>query len=154
VPEASRSKTGSAETSVVADPAGSPNTNLDARYGRSPQARRNNRLIVVTVAIGFVAVFTAWLVWGGLLEAPAQFEAKDTGFEIIDDSTVTVQWNFNVPEKTDARCAVHALNSTFAIVGWKVVDVPASDLRNRALSETIRTTELAVSGLIYRCWLT
>lgn len=138
-------------------PAASSNStgaHLDARYGRSPQRKRNNRVLVVTVALAFVAVFTAWLVWGGLLEAPAQFEAKDTGYELIDDSTVTVMWNFNVPENTDARCAVQALNSTFAIVGWKVVDVPASDLRNRALTETIRTTEQAVSGLIYRCWLT
>lgn len=127
---------------------------LDARYGRSPQAKRNNRLLIIAVAVAFVAVFTAWLVWGGLLEAPAKFEAKDTGYELIDSSTVTVRWQFNVPENTDARCAVQALNSTFAIVGWKVVDVPASDLRNRELTETIRTSEQAVSGLIYRCWLT
>jgi hypothetical protein len=154
VPETSSIPTGSADPAAGSSPAVSSRADLDARYGRSPKAKRNNRFIVVTVAIGFVAVFTAWLVWGGLLEAPAQFEAKDTGFELISDSTVTVRWNFNVPENTSARCAVHALNSTFAIVGWEVVDVPASDLRNRALSQTIRTTEQAVSGLIYRCWLT
>ncbi|EAR24519.1 hypothetical protein A20C1_12847 [marine actinobacterium PHSC20C1] len=151
MPEASSSNTGTHPTAASASNTGA---NHDERYGRSPKATRNNRVIIVTVAIGFVAVFTAWLVWGGLLEAPAQFEAKNTGFELIDDSTVTVRWSFNVPEDTDARCAVQALNSTFAIVGWKVVDVPASDRRNRALSETIRTTEQAVSGLIYRCWLT
>jgi len=151
VPEASSSNTGTRSPAGNTDDSG---TDLDSRYGRNPRARRNNRLIVWTVALGFVAVFTAWLVWGGLLEAPAQFEAKDTGFDLIDDSTVTVRWSFNVSENTDARCAVQALNSTFAIVGWKVVDVPASDRRNRALSETIRTTEQAVSGLIYRCWLT
>ncbi|WP_341952630.1 DUF4307 domain-containing protein [Salinibacterium sp. TMP30] len=154
MPESSTSNSGTANSADATPVEGPARTDLDARYGRSPKAKRNNRLIVVTVAIGFVAVFTAWLVWGGLLEAPAQFEAKDTGFDLIDDSTVTVRWQFNVPENTDARCAVQALNSTFAIVGWKVVDVPASDLRNRALSETIRTTEQAVSGLIYRCWLT
>lgn len=154
MPEASSNTTGSADAPVIVDGSANSRVDLDARYGRSPKAKRNNRVIVVTVAIAFVAVFTAWLVWGGLLEAPAQFEAKDTGFELVNDSTVTVRWQFNVPENTDARCAVQALNSTFAIVGWKVVDVPASDQRNRALSETIRTTEQAVSGLIYRCWLT
>jgi len=131
-----------------------PSTDLDARYGRNPRAERNNKVIIGAVAAAFVAVFAAWLVWGGLLEAPAKFEAKDTGFDLIDDSTVTVRWQFNVPENTDARCAVQALNSTFAIVGWKIVDVPASDLRNRTLSETLRTSEQAVTGLIYRCWLT
>jgi len=151
VPDASSNPTGTADN---ADNGNTASTDLDARYGRSPKAKRNNRVAVIAAAVGFVAVFAAWLVWGGLLEAPAQFEAKDTGYEIIDDTAVEVRWQFNVPENTDARCAVQALNSTFAIIGWKVVDVPASDQRNRDLSTTVRTTEQAVSGLIYRCWLT
>ncbi|MBH0010147.1 DUF4307 domain-containing protein [Salinibacterium sp. SWN1162] len=151
VPEASSNPAGTADSAATA---GTASTDLDARYGRSPKAKRNNRIIVIGAAVGFVVVFAAWLVWGGLLEAPAQFEAKDTGYEIIDDTAVDVRWQFNVPENTDARCAVQALNSTFAIIGWKVVDVPASDQRNRDLSTTVLTTEQAVSGLIYRCWLT
>tara|TARA_R110002020_G_scaffold475905_4_gene714280 strand:- start:27378 stop:27848 length:471 start_codon:yes stop_codon:yes gene_type:complete len=151
VPDASSNPTGTADNAANGNTA---STDLDARYGRSPKAKRNNRVAVIAAAVGFVAVFAAWLVWGGLLEAPAQFEAKDTGYEIIDDTAVEVRWQFNVPENTDARCAVQALNSTFAIIGWKVVDVPASDQRNRDLSTTVRTTEQAVSGLIYRCWLT
>ncbi|MEH6780545.1 MAG: DUF4307 domain-containing protein [Rhodoglobus sp.] len=151
MPDASSNPTGTADNAANGNTA---STDLDARYGRSPKAKRNNRVAVIAAAVGFVAVFAAWLVWGGLLEAPAQFEAKDTGYEIIDDTAVEVRWQFNVPENTDARCAVQALNSTFAIIGWKVVDVPASDQRNRDLSTTVRTTEQAVSGLIYRCWLT
>ena len=151
MPDASSNPTGTADNAANGNTA---STDLDARYGRSPKAKRNNRVAVIAAAVGFVAVFAAWLVWGGLLEAPAQFEAKHTGYEIIDDTAVEVRWQFNVPENTDARCAVQALNSTFAIIGWKVVDVPASDQRNRDLSTTVRTTEQAVSGLIYRCWLT
>jgi len=49
---------------------------------------------------------------------------------------------------------VQALNSTFAIVGWVIVDVAASSERTRTFTKTVRTTELAVTGLIYRCWLT
>ena len=127
---------------------------LDERYGRTPSAKRRTRVIAVLSAVAFVAVFTAWLVWGGLLGSSAQLEAKDTGHEIISDSAVSVTWQFSVPAGTPARCAVQALNSTFAIVGWKIVDVPASDLLIRSLSETVLTTEPAVTGLIYRCWLT
>ncbi|MBH0024663.1 DUF4307 domain-containing protein [Salinibacterium sp. SWN248] len=151
MPEASSNPTGTADSAASGTATA---TDLDARYGRSPKAKRNNRVIVIAVAAAFVTVFTAWLVWGGLLESPAQFEAKDTGYELIDDTAVEVRWQFNVAENQDARCAVQALNSTFAIIGWKVVDVPGSDQRNRELSTTVRTTELAVSGLIYRCWLT
>lgn len=127
---------------------------LAERYGRTRSSRIRTRVLVVASALVFAILFAAWLVWGGLLEAPAQFEARDTGHRIVSDSRVEVSWQFTVDPGTDARCAVQALNSTFGIVGWKVVEVPASSRRIRELSETVATTELAVTGLIYRCWLT
>ena len=129
-------------------------TALDERYGRTPSAAGRTRLVVVLSAIAFAVVFVLWLVWGGLLGAPAQFQANDTAHKVIGDSAVDVTWQFTVEPGTDARCAVQALNSTFAIVGWKVVDVPASTTRTRDLTERVLTTEPAVTGLIYRCWLT
>ncbi|CAN5335348.1 hypothetical protein BH09ACT5_BH09ACT5_18940 [soil metagenome] len=129
-------------------------TDLDARYGRTRSAANRTRLVVVVSALAFVAVFAAWLLWAGVLAAPAQFQAVDTAHELVDDHTVDVTWQFTVEPGTDARCAVQALNSTFAIVGWTVVDVPASTARTRNLTQRVLTTEPAVTGLIYRCWLT
>ena len=129
-------------------------TDLDARYGRTRSSKNRTRVVVVASALAFAVVFVAWLVWGGLLGAPAQFQAVDTAHKIVDSETVDVTWQFTVEPGTDARCAVQALNSTFAIVGWKVVDVPASSVRTRDFTERLLTTEPAVTGLIYRCWLT
>ena len=129
-------------------------TDLDARYGRTRSSKYRTRVVVVASALAFAVVFVAWLVWGGLLGAPAQFQAVDTAHKIVDSETVDVTWQFTVEPGTDARCAVQALNSTFAIVGWKVVDVPASSVRTRDFTERLLTTEPAVTGLIYRCWLT
>ena len=131
-----------------------PGTDLDARYGRTRSSKVRTRTVVIGAAIAFVVVFTLWLVWGGLLGAPAQFETNDTGHTVISDSEVSVSWEFTVPPGTPAKCAIQALNSSFGIVGWRIVDVPPSSTRTRDLTETVRTTELAVSGLIYRCWLT
>lgn len=128
-------------------------TDLDARYGRTRSSKRRTRWVVICAGLAFAAVFTLWLVWGGLLGAPAQLEANDTAHTIVSDSEVSVSWELTVPPGTATKCAVQALNSTFGIVGWKIVDVPASAQRTRDLTETLRTTELAVSGLIYRCWL-
>lgn len=127
---------------------------LDERYGRTPKAARRTMGIVVASGVAFVIVFVAWVVWGGLLEAPAQFEARDSAHEIVSEHEVRVQWEFNVTPGTPAKCAVQALNSTFGIVGWKVIDVPVSDKQTQVLTESVRTTELAVTGLIYQCWLT
>lgn len=129
-------------------------TDLDARYGRTRSSARRTRVVVVGTAIAFAVLFALWLVWGGILGAPAQLEANDSGHTIVSDSEVSVSWEFTVPPGTPAKCAVQALNSTFGIVGWKIVEVPASPRLTRDLTETVRTTELAVSGLIYRCWLT
>ena len=131
-----------------------PLTDLDARYGRTRSASRRTRVVVIASALAFVAVFAAWLLWAGILGAPAQFQAEDTAHSIVGDSAVDVTWQFTVEPGADARCAVQALNSTFAIVGWKVVDVPASTQRTRDLTQRVLTTEPAVTGLIYRCWLT
>jgi hypothetical protein len=127
---------------------------LDERYGRTPSAARRTRVIIVVAAIVFAVLFAAWLVWGGLLGAPAQLQSRDLAHDILSDRAVTVEWEVTVEPGTDARCAVQALNATFAIVGWKVVDLPAGQQWTRTFSETVLTTEQAVTGLIYRCWLT
>ncbi|MBC7589917.1 MAG: DUF4307 domain-containing protein [Salinibacterium sp.] len=128
---------------------------LDARYGRSRSSSKRNRFIGIVTAVAFTIVFVAWAIWGGLIGAPdAQFKAVDARHTIVDDSAVDVTWEFTSPSGTPARCAVQALNSTFAIVGWKEVDVPPSTEITRVFTERVLTTERAVTGLIYRCWLT
>ena len=129
-------------------------TDLDARYGRTRSSAVRTRVVVVASAVAFAVVFGAWLLWAGILGTPAQFQAVDIAHTVVDDGTVDVTWQFTVEPGTDARCAVQALNSTFAIVGWTIVDVPASSARTRDLTERLLTTEPAVTGLIYRCWLT
>jgi len=126
---------------------------LDARYGRTPGATRRTRVVVISAAVAFVAVFAAWLWWGGILQPTAQLEVRDTGHVIESDRSVSVDWSLTVSPGTAVSCAVQAQDERFGIVGWKVVDVPPSDQRTRALSEQLLTSELAVTGLIYECWL-
>ncbi len=127
---------------------------LDARYGRSPAGARRRRWFAIgTAGTSFVAL-AAWLIWAGFGSLSAQFQVLDTGFVIADDRAVEVRWTLTVEPGTPMQCAVQALNPSFGIVGWKVVDVAASEQRTREFSETVLTTELATTGLIYRCWLT
>lgn len=125
---------------------------IDARYGRTRGAARRTRWFAIGVAATVGVVLTGWLVWGGLGGAAAQLQARDLGHRIIDDATVSVSWSLTIGPGSEARCAVQAMNSTFGTVGWKVVDIPASELVTREFTETVLTTERAVTGLIYRCW--
>ena len=127
---------------------------LDRRYGRTRGSARRTRWILIGTAAGFAVVLVAWLVWGGLLSPNSDFEVVDTGHTVVDDNLVQVRYQLTVEPGTPMSCALQAQNSSFAIVGWNIVDVPASDRRVRTLGADIRTTELSVTGLIYRCWLT
>jgi hypothetical protein len=124
---------------------------LDARYGRRTQSRRN-RVIFVSAVVAVAAVLVAWVAWGGLDSPDAEISADATGYVLIDDHAVDVRFQLSVAPGTEVKCAVQALNEGFSVIGWKIIDVPASAERIRKLSSTVRTTELAVTGLIHRCW--
>jgi Domain of unknown function (DUF4307) len=128
-------------------------TDLDLRYGRTPRRTLQRRWFVIGVAVVFVVALSAWLVWAGLLGAAAQFETSDTGHVIVSNSLVTVRFAVTVDPGTKVGCALEALDESFTVVGWKLVDIPASSDRTRTFSEDVRTSEQAVTGLIYRCWL-
>nr|WP_246318568.1 DUF4307 domain-containing protein [Leifsonia psychrotolerans] len=102
----------------------------------------------------FGVVLVAWVVWAGLDSPGTQIDARDTRHTIIDSRSVSVTFEVSVAQNTPVSCAVEALNEGFTVVGWKVIDLPASESYTRSFTEVIRTTELANTGLIYRCWLT
>ena len=127
---------------------------LDARYGRTPDRRRRTRLIAIIAAAGVVVVVVAWVLWVGLFGPAAGLDHRDLGYVVDGNSAIEVRYEVTMDAGQTASCALQALNSDFGIVGWKVVDIPASDHGTRAFSETLKTSETAVTGLIYRCWLT
>ena len=127
---------------------------LDARYGRSTRSRRREKRVFWVLGGIIAVVFGAWVVLVAFDGTGATLETTDVAHEIIDEHSVRVSFGLNVAPGTDTACAVQALNSTHAIVGWKIIDIPASDDRTRRFTETVRTSEPPVTGLIYRCWLT
>ena len=131
------------------------------RYGRTPANRRRTLLFGGIVAAGVLVVVVAWVVWVGLFSPAASLESRDIGFSgpgggplTEQDSSVDIRFEVTAEPGQPVSCALQALNERFAIVGWKVVDLPAETERTRAFVENVRVTEPAVTGLIYRCWLT
>lgn len=127
---------------------------IEARYGRSPERRRRGRLLGILAGAGVTVAVVSWVVWVGLLGPNATLGSRDLGYSLVGDDAVEVRYEVTVDAGKTVSCALQALNDTFAIVGWKVVAIPASDEGTRQFRETLRTSEPAVTGLIYRCWLT
>lgn len=137
---------------TTVDPAPVPPA-LAARYGRTPRSRRQNRWIFGGVAAAFVLVFAAWVTWAAFDGDSGDLSTTDIAHTVIDDRTVSVTFLVVAPTDTPYSCAVQALNERSAVVGWKVVEFPGIPAQSQQYTETVRTTELATTGLIYRCWL-
>jgi len=126
---------------------------LNERYGRTAGAERRTRRLMTIAGVIFAAVFTAWVVWGGLSGTNAELETRDLGYANITDTSIDVRWEISAAPGTDVSCAIQALNESFGIVGWRIFDLPPSTERTRVFVETLRTAERPVTGLPYRCWL-
>ena len=128
-------------------------SDLDARYGRTPARSRRMRLLAIAAAVGVAVVVIAWVMWVGLLGPSASLETKDVGYVALSDDSAEVRWQLTAPADTEVSCALKAVSEKHAIVGWRVVEVPASSETTRILRATLRTSEPIVSGSVFRCWL-
>lgn len=124
------------------------------RYGRTPANRRRTLAFGIAVAAAVLVVVVAWVVWVGLFSPTSSLETRDLGYVTREDASIDIRFEVTAPPGTPVSCALQALNERFAIVGWKIVDLPPGELFTRSFDENVRVTEPAVTGLIYRCWLT
>lgn len=133
-------------------------TSLANRYGRQKRAltgkaKRNILIAALAVGIGFMA-------WISTSSATASVTFKDIGYSTPDATLAEIDFQVTKDPATDAKCAVKALDATFAVVGWKVVDVGpnAADVgtdggRTTAHRAIVRTESQAVSGVVDSCWI-
>jgi hypothetical protein len=126
---------------------------IAARYGRTPEVQKRQKVVGIMGAIGVAVVLVTWIVWAGPMRASSQFQARDLGFSIADERNIVVQFEITVTPNTRMQCAVQALSADYGIVGWRVVDIPPSSQRTRVFEQPLRTSDMPVTGLLYRCWV-
>jgi hypothetical protein len=127
---------------------------IDDRYGRGKSTRRRNRWILVGGAIALAAILVGWTVWAGLDQNSGNLDSEDIGQTIINNRTVNISYQVSMPTGSTASCALQVQNEAHAIVGWKIVKIPASKQFTNTYQSIVKSSELGVSGLIYQCWLT
>lgn len=130
-------------------------SNIDDRYGRTPKRRLRDRLLLLAGGVVAAVVVVTWVVWAGLDGSQPQLQAKDLSHTLLNEErAVEVTWQLSVPPGSETACAVQALNEEFTVVGWKIVEIPASDRHLRTFTERVRVAQPANTGLISSCWLT
>ena len=124
---------------------------LEERYGRGPRPirRRVSWMTVAVVAVASVATFS----WVTISNALREVGFDETGYEVVDDRTVTVSFQATPPTGTGFACALQALDEDFGIVGWLVIEYPAFEETTQAFVETIPTVARATTGTVHSCWV-
>lgn len=102
----------------------------------------------------------AFLGWATTSSSLSGVTFKDVGYSTTDSTLAEVDFQVTREPAKPVKCAVKALDSKFAVVGWKVVDVPPSAAdgtpdggRTVAQRVTLRTESASVSGVVDSCWI-
>ena len=127
---------------------------LDERYGRTPKQRRRSRNVYLVGGVFGAIVVVAWVVWAGLGQSGASIASQDSGATIVNSRTVDISWQVSMDVGRTASCALQVQANSHAIVGWKIVHIPAQTKYTTFHHATVRSAQQPVTGLIYSCWLT
>ncbi|MBW9120987.1 DUF4307 domain-containing protein [Microbacterium trichothecenolyticum] len=123
---------------------------LDERYGRRRSPLRGWIIGAgIVVAVGLLGLF-GWFTVRGSLNA---VDSDTTSFEVVDEHSVMLGFQISSPPGAAVACAIEAQDEEHGVVGWRVVELPASDLHARAFREPIPTTALATTGFVNSCWV-
>ncbi|QGN59176.1 DUF4307 domain-containing protein [Nostocoides sp. HKS02] len=89
--------------------------------------------------------------WLGLANTLGQVTWTDTGYKVIDDRSVRVDFDVHRQSGQAVTCRVHALDRTFAVVGVVDVAVPATAAPSVHRQVLVRTASRAVTGVVETC---
>jgi hypothetical protein len=97
------------------------------------------------------AAGVAVVVWLALANTLGKVTWTDTGYRVVDDRSVRVEFDVHRSPGQAATCTVRALDQRFGVVGAVEVEVPAGPQRTVHQEVTVRTTSRAVTGTVQRC---
>jgi hypothetical protein len=95
----------------------------------------------------------AWVVWAGLGQAEADVRWTDLGYQVIDNSRVSVTYDVGKDPGATAVCSLRALDRQKSAVGIAQVTIGPTQRRVTRRTDQIRTSALAVTGVVRDCRL-
>lgn len=137
---------------VAAVDADIPSTQrLEDRYGTGRRSRLDKRFAWATAAVLLLAGL-AFLLFSGWQNG-TEVEAQDIGHTKVTPLILDVKFEVSAPPNTPVACAVEALNTSKATVGWKVVELPVTDARTHTVTTRVVTTNPATATTTRACWV-
>lgn len=135
----------------MSDPAEAQPGTLEDRYGAGRARNVDKRFGYIAAGL-LVAAGIVFLVFSGWNEK-STLEFRDIAHAMPDEQTVQVTFTVTAQPEVPVLCAVEALNTSFATVGWKIIDLPLSSERTRTITASVITTNPATTGRVNICWI-
>lgn len=127
-------------------------TEYGERYGRrrDPFGSHPRRWIIALIAL-IVGVIGFWAATS--LTPQANLQTATVRFEVPDSNRATIDARIVVAPGTPLACAFQASNASSTIVGYQVIQLPASEEPSRVVAAELRTTQAATLAEVKECWV-
>ncbi|WP_299052508.1 DUF4307 domain-containing protein [uncultured Nocardioides sp.] len=113
------------------------------RYG-APRVSARRAGIVGLVVVGLLAA--VWLTWVTLAHSSPEVRSQLTGWDVVDDGSVTAILTVTIDPDVVATCRVRAVAEDHTIVGELGFTVDGSDVNGTGrLERTVRTERRATA---------
>ena len=132
-------------------------TSLTNRYGTPKRtvSKKTRKIVLILVAV----ISLGWVLWVSF-GANTGISQKILSYNVVDATMTTVDLAVTKGPSTTAECAIKAMNASYAVVGWSVItigpnskDVGSENGRTTTVRGELRTTSLAVTGVVENCWI-
>jgi hypothetical protein len=103
------------------------------------------------VGVVGIALAVALVVWYGWSRTSGAVRPQVTGYEVLSDAEVRVEYDVSRPQGVAVDCEVAALDSRKGRVGVTVDEVPADGPAVVHREVVVRTSARAVTGVVQSC---
>jgi hypothetical protein len=109
--------------------------------------------MVVVALVVTAGIVLAWILWV-VIDSRSPVQWTDVGFHIVSDQRIDVVYDVHKDPGATVTCTLRALDVSKATVGTAdvVIGPTTSDTTRR--TDTVRTSALAVTGIVRTCAVT
>jgi hypothetical protein len=122
---------------------------LEQRYGLGVR-RKRDRVFAISIAAFALSAFLVWAIIFTIDDAQ-KITTRDVGFTVNDEFSTEVIFEVTRDPGLSVLCDVQVLSQSYAVVGFKTVQIGASANRSTVISTVVNTTELGTTGLVASC---
>lgn len=132
-------------------------TSVVNRYG-TPKRRLSKKVRNIWLIVAAV-LSVSWVLWS-VTGSNTGINNRLLSYNVVDSTMTTVELTVTKDPDATARCALKAMNSNYAVVGWNVItidpnatDAGSENGRTTVVRGELRTDSPAVTGVVEDCWI-